>query len=140
MAQPYSVPVTVRGYETDTQGHLNQAVYLQYAEHARWSLLQEAGIRQSDLLAQGIGPAALETTIKYRRELHAGDEVEVSCAFVWGEGKTFTLEQSITLRDGTLSAQVTAVGGILDLAARKLVPDPAARMRALARKPELLGL
>ncbi|WP_263164516.1 acyl-CoA thioesterase [Streptomyces sp. SCSIO ZS0520] len=140
MAQPYSVPVTVRGYETDTQGHLNQAVYLQYAEHARWSLLQEAGIRQSDLLAQGIGPAALETTIKYRRELHAGDEVEVSCAFVWGEGKTFTLEQSITLRDGTLSAQVTAVGGILDLTARKLVPDPAARMRALARKPELLGL
>ncbi|MEU6735794.1 acyl-CoA thioesterase [Streptomyces physcomitrii] len=140
MAQPYSVPVTVRGYETDTQGHLNQAVYLQYAEHARWSLLQEAGIRQRDLLEQGIGPAALETTIKYRRELHAGDEVEVSCAFVWGEGKTFTLEQSITLRDGTVSAQVTAVGGILDLAARKLVPDPAARMRALAREPELLGL
>ncbi|MEU7735273.1 thioesterase, partial [Streptomyces griseus] len=30
----FSVDVTVRGYELDTQGHLNQAVYLQYAEHA----------------------------------------------------------------------------------------------------------
>ena len=35
MAEPYSVPVTVRGYETDVQGHLNQSVYVNYAEHAR---------------------------------------------------------------------------------------------------------
>lgn len=31
----FSVDVTVRGYELDTQGHLNRAGYLQYAEHAR---------------------------------------------------------------------------------------------------------
>ncbi|MFF3144727.1 thioesterase, partial [Streptomyces sp. NPDC057927] len=31
MTEPFSVPVTVRGYETDTQGHLTQSVYLQYA-------------------------------------------------------------------------------------------------------------
>lgn len=40
----FSVDVTVRGYELDTQGHLNQAVYLQYAEHARWELLRAAGL------------------------------------------------------------------------------------------------
>ncbi len=58
MSEPFSVRVTVRGYETDVQGHLNQAVYLNYAEHARWSLLQAAGIGQADLVASGVGPVA----------------------------------------------------------------------------------
>ena len=48
MGEPFAVPVRVRGYELDTQGHLNQAVYLQYAEHARWEFLLATGISQED--------------------------------------------------------------------------------------------
>ncbi|MFF4952341.1 acyl-CoA thioesterase [Streptomyces chattanoogensis] len=137
---PFTVGITVRGYETDTQGHLNQAVYLQYAEHARWSLLQACGVRQTDLLARGIGPVTIETTIRYRRELRAGDEVEVSCAFVWGEGRTFTVEQTVTKADGTVAAELTAVGGLLDLEKRKLLTDPRAAFRELAAETAALGL
>ncbi|MEW2261867.1 MULTISPECIES: acyl-CoA thioesterase [unclassified Streptomyces] len=140
MSEPFSVPVTVRGYETDTQGHLNQAVYLNYAEHARWSLLRAAGIRQTDLVARGVGPVALETTIRYRRELLAGDEVEVSCVFEWGEGKTFRIVQVLSKADGTVAAEIEAVGGLMDLTARKLVADPRQRFRELASDPGLFGL
>ena len=140
MSEPCSVPVTVRGYETDVQGHLNQSVYLQYGEHARWSLLQAAGIRQADLMARGVGPVALETTIRYRRELLAGDEVEVTCAFVWGEGKTFRMEQTIRRTDGTVAAEITGVGGLLDLRTRKLVADPREYFRELAADPKPFGL
>ncbi|TDT39742.1 acyl-CoA thioester hydrolase [Streptomyces sp. BK208] len=140
MSEPFSVPVTVRGYETDTQGHLNQSVYLNYAEHARWSLLQAAGIRQAELVADGVGPVALETTIRYRRELLAGDEVTVSCAFEWGEGKTFRIRQVVTKADGTVAAEIDAVGGLMDLTERRLVPDPRQRFRKLAAEPELFGL
>jgi acyl-CoA thioester hydrolase len=140
VAEPFSVRVTVRGYETDTQGHLNQAVYLNYAEHARWSLLQAAGISQARLVGQGVGPVALETTIGFRRELLAGDEVDVTCAFEWGEGKTFRIRQEMRKTDGTLAAEVTAVGGIMDLAARKLVADPRAVLKELAADPALFGL
>jgi acyl-CoA thioester hydrolase len=140
MSEPFSVRVTVRGYETDVQGHLNQAVYLNYAEHARWSLLQEAGITQSGLISQGVGPVALETTIRYKRELLAGDEADVSCAFTWSDGKVFTIEQTITKADGTVAAEITAVGGLLDLKRRKLVPDPQAVFRDLAKDPGLFGL
>ncbi|GAA3197053.1 acyl-CoA thioesterase [Streptomyces virens] len=140
MSEPFSVRVTVRGYETDVQGHLNQAVYLNYAEHARWSLLQEAGITQSGLLAQGVGPVALETTVRYRRELLAGDEVDVSCAFTWRGGKIFDIAQTVTRADGTVAAEITAVGGLLDLAQRKLVPNPQEVFRDLAKDPGLLGL
>ncbi|MFI8947241.1 acyl-CoA thioesterase [Streptomyces sp. NPDC053750] len=140
MSEPFSVPVTVRGYETDTQGHLNQAVYLNYAEHARWSLLQAAGIRQTDLVARGVGPVALETTVRYRRELLAGDEVTVSCAFEWSEGKTFRIRQVIRKADGTVAAEVEGLGGLMDLTARKLVADPRQRFKELAAEPGLFGL
>ena len=140
MAESFSVAVTVRGYETDVQGHLNQSVYLQYGEHARWSLLRAAGIRQADLMAKGIGPVALESTIRYRRELLAGDEVEVTCVFVWGEGKTFRVEQTVRRTDGTVAAEITGVGGLMDLKIRKLVADPREHFRALASDPTLFGL
>ncbi|MEU5089877.1 acyl-CoA thioesterase [Streptomyces sp. NPDC021356] len=140
MSEPFSVPVTVRGYETDVQGHLNQAVYLNYAEHARWSLLRAAGISQADLIATGVGPVTLETTISYRRELLAGEEVEVTCAFEWGEGKTFRIRQAVRKADGTVAAEITAVGGLLDLKARRLVADPQGRFKELASDPALFGL
>ncbi|GAA3111637.1 acyl-CoA thioesterase [Streptomyces echinatus] len=140
MTEPFSVRVTVRGYETDTQGHLNQAVYLNYAEHARWSLLQEAGISQARLVGRGVGPVALETTIRYRRELLAGDEVDVTCVFEWGTGKTFRIRQEIRKAGGSLAAEVTAVGGIMNLAERRLVADPREVFKELATDLGLFGL
>ncbi|MFF9404999.1 acyl-CoA thioesterase [Streptomyces anandii] len=140
MSEPFSVRVTVRGYETDVQGHLNQAVYLNYAEHARWSLLQAAGIGQADLVARGVGPVALETTIRFRRELLAGDEVDVTCAFDWGTGKTFTIAQTVRKTDGTVAAEITAVGGLMDLKARRLVADPREYFKELTTDPVLFGL
>ena len=137
---PFAVEITVRGYETDAQGHLNQAVYLQYAEHARWSLLQAAGIRQSAMVERRIGPVTIETTVRYKRELRAGDETQVSCAFLWGEGRTFVIEQTVTTADGTVAAELSAVSGLLDLDQRKLLPDPRAAFRELATEPALLGL
>lgn len=140
MSEPFSVRVTVRGYETDVQGHLNQAVYLNYAEHARWSLLQAAGVSQARFVGRGVGPVTLETTIRYRRELLAGDEVDVTCAFEWGEGRTFRIGQLIRKTDGTVAAEITAAVGLLDLTERKLVADPREVFKELATDLGLFGL
>ena len=139
-AFPYRLPVTVRGYELDRQGHLNQAVYLQYAEHARWECLRAAGLPQDKLIADGVGPVTLEVTLRFGRELRLGEEIEVSCTAVWGEGKTFRLEQEYRLLDGTPVATLSSLTGLLDLRERRLVADPAARFRKLATNPALLGL
>ncbi|RZQ65161.1 acyl-CoA thioesterase [Amycolatopsis suaedae] len=135
----FSVRVSVRVYEVDPQLHLNNAVYLQYCDHARFAFLTSAGVAVDELLAGGVGPVNLETTLRYHHELRGGDEVDVSCAFVWGEGKTYRVEQSLTRADGVLAAEVTHVSGLLDLAKRRLVPDPAARFRAVAANPAALG-
>jgi acyl-CoA thioester hydrolase len=140
MGEPFRVELRVRGYETDTQGHLNTAVYLQYAEHARWEILRAAGLAQAALIADGIGPVNLETTIRFRKELLAGDTVLVTCAFIWGAGKTFGVEQRFTTPEGELVAEVTGLGGLMDLTARRLVAEPGERFRRLASDPALLGL
>lgn len=139
MTQPFTVRITVRGYETDSQGHLNTSVYMQYAEHARWTLVQAAGIRQDELIEKRIGPVNLESTIRFHRELRAGDEVDVSCAFLWGEGKTFRVEQEFR-RAGELVAELHSVGGLMDLRERRLVADPRAAFRAFSSEPAVLGL
>ncbi|WP_157247974.1 acyl-CoA thioesterase [Nonomuraea typhae] len=136
----FSVRIAVRGYELDTQGHVNGAVYHQYGDHARWECLRAAGVTAAGMRADGISPVTLENTIRYHRELREGDEVEVTCGFVWGEGKTFRIVQEYRRPDGELAAEVSSVGGLLDLRERRLVPDPAGRWRALAADPAPLGL
>ncbi|HEX2497239.1 MAG TPA: acyl-CoA thioesterase [Actinomycetes bacterium] len=140
MAEPFRVRIRVRGYELDTQGHLNQAVYLQYGEHARWELLRAAGVTQDGLIASGVGPVALEATVRYYRELRSGDDVDVSCEFQWGDGKVFHIHQDYRRPDQTQVAELIGVAGMLDLARRRLVSDPMERFRALATNPDLLGL
>ena len=110
------------------------------AEHARWALLEAGGIAQSLLLENGVGPVALESTVRYRKELRAGDQVDVDCVFDWGTGKTFRIEQSIRKPDGTIAAEVSTLAGLMDLKARRLVPDPPDTFRALAADPAVLGL
>jgi hypothetical protein len=50
------VRIAVRGYELDSDGHLNPATYFNYAEHARWECRQPAGINGDALVASRIGP------------------------------------------------------------------------------------
>jgi acyl-CoA thioester hydrolase len=64
--------------------------------------------------------------------------VRVTCRFVYGEGKTFTVEQQIVKDDGTIAAEISGVAGMLDLSTRRLIADPRAHLAALADNPDLL--
>jgi acyl-CoA thioester hydrolase len=140
MGDVFQVRVAGRGYEVDANGHVAAAVLMQYGQHARWECLRAAGLDQSQLLLAGIGPVSLEERIRFHQELKPGDEVDVSCTYRWGGGKTFRVEQELRRPDGTLIAEITNVGGLLDLTTRRLLPNPGMRWRSVATDPELLGL
>ncbi|MEW1550442.1 acyl-CoA thioesterase [Streptomyces tsukubensis] len=140
METPFSVRIRTRAYEVDRQGHLNQAVYMQYAEHARWQFLQAAGLTPDVLAEAGIGPVLLKATVRFQRELLAGDEVDVGCAISGGRGKLVELTQSFLTPGKIPVARVDGVIGLLDLATRRLLPDPRTTLRELAKQPAVLGL
>jgi acyl-CoA thioester hydrolase len=140
-ALAFSVPITARGYEVDANGHVPATTLLAYAQHARWQCLRAAGVDAHGLQRGGVGPISLEEKIRFHHELRPGDEINVSCTFVWTDStRTFRVEQQLRGADGTLVAEVTNVGGLLDLTERRLIHDPAQRWRLIATTPELLGL
>jgi len=135
------VLLAVRSDDLDQNGHVRGPVYLAYADHARWLTLEAAGIDVADLLARGIGPVNLETTLRFHRELRALDQVEVHTRFEWTTGKVSRVEQRLVRSsDGTLVAEVSSVSGLLDLTERKLLPRPDQYWRSLATDPAVLGL
>jgi len=91
---------------------------------SKWTYAHRAWVDKQVFPAKGIGPVSLEERIRFHREIRAGQEVAVSCVFTWGEGKSFRIEQEIRLPDGTLAAEITNVGGLLDLEDRRLIRDP----------------
>ena len=74
--QPHRTSITVRGYELDSYGHVNNAVYLQYLEHARWVFMKDQGmldrIKEEELFL-----VVTETHIRYLREANLFDELIV---------------------------------------------------------------
>ena len=80
MKNSHKTSVRVRGYELDSYGHVNNAVYLQYYEQARWEMMKELGfldhLKESDLSL-----VVVESLVRYMRELYMFDEVFVESTF-----------------------------------------------------------
>ena len=68
--------LTVRGYELDSYGHVNHAVYLNYMEQARWEAIRDAGLLD-DLKKEGLKLVVIKLNIRYVREIGLLDEIVV---------------------------------------------------------------
>ena len=72
--------LTVRGYELDSYGHVNNAVYIQYLEQARWEFIRDIGI-YDEVAAQELLLVITETKIRYQRESLLFDELEITSSY-----------------------------------------------------------
>ncbi|WP_084521678.1 acyl-CoA thioesterase [Nocardia uniformis] len=140
VSEPFQIRIDVRISDIDPQLHVTSAAYQQFADHSRYECVQAAGVSVDELLRDGLGPVNLEAVIKYHRELRVGDYVTVTCAWVWGAGKTYRVENTLRRADGELAATLSYVCGLLDLKQRKLIANPAAEWAARATDPTVLGL
>lgn len=77
MGSRFSLRFPVRSYELDFLGHVNNAVYLQYLEQARLTLLEELGYPLRALIDREWRNAVVHISIDYRREALYGDVVVV---------------------------------------------------------------
>lgn len=72
----FSMGFTVRDYECDLQGVVNNAVYLNYLEHTRHSYLLSRGVDFAALHAAGIDAVVSRIEIDYKRSLTSGNTFE----------------------------------------------------------------
>ena len=73
----YELDFTVRDYECDLQGIVNNAVYLNYIEHARHTFLIGKNIDFAALHAEGIDLVVSRIEIDYKLSLTSGDSFVV---------------------------------------------------------------
>ncbi|GIF64112.1 hypothetical protein Ais01nite_21470 [Asanoa ishikariensis] len=123
----HTTSITVGSDDIGANGSVRSPRYLDYSIRARWAALTDAGLSIKDLTAAGLGPVELDVSIKYLHELVLGDEVDVITRFEYPAPKVVRLVQSMIRRsDGALTAVVTSVSGLMDIAERRLVDNAAA--------------
>jgi YbgC/YbaW family acyl-CoA thioester hydrolase len=101
---PFSIEFPVRGYEIDSWGHVNNAVYLQWLEYCRWEMAAAEGGFTS--FAGDVLPVLRHVELDYRAETLLGDHVRVS---VWPRslGQTsFTLGFAVRVTQSREAARV----------------------------------
>ena len=125
---------TVYPWHCDHMGHMNVMFYVGKFDEATWHLFAALGLTPEFLRQNNRGMAAVEQTIAYRMELHAGDIVSVRSRVVEIKDKALRFEHEMRKDDtGEVAATTILTALHLDTSARKACSFPGAvRERAKA--------
>jgi len=115
---------SVRDYECDLQGVVNNAVYQNYLEHARHVFLKEQGIDFAALAREGVNLVVIRAELDYKGSLTSGDSFTVKTRFVRKSHLKFLFIQEIVRQRDTktlLSAEIT--GAAINAQGRPFIPE-----------------
>ena len=118
--------VTYRGavypWHCDHVGHMNVMWYVGKFDEATWNLFARIGLTPAYLRETGRGMAAAQQNITYKRELLAGDVVEVRSSLLEIGNKSIRFVHEMrNAETGEIAATCEITGVHLDRQARKSV-------------------
>lgn len=108
----FSIEFTVRDYELDMQGIVNNSVYQNYLEHARHEYLHFHGIDFADLTERGVILVVKNISMDFKNSLRSRDKFKVIVeTYKEGHLKLVFKQTIINLSNNkiALSALVTGV-------------------------------
>ena len=74
----FILPFTVRDYECDMQGIVNNAVYQNYFEHTRHQFLKSKQLDFAQITDSGVNLVVYRAEIDYKSSLKSGEEFDVT--------------------------------------------------------------
>ena len=78
--QPFKLDLEVRDYECDMEGIVNNAVYMNYLEHARHAFLKHKGFDFAALIQKDIHLVVIRIEADYLHPLRSGDQFYVTAS------------------------------------------------------------
>ncbi|MEI6173516.1 MAG: acyl-CoA thioesterase [Bacteroidota bacterium] len=120
MSKKTSITFAARGYELDSYGHINNSVYLNYFEHARWEFFREMDLYQF-LKDQGNLPVVTDVHIRYQREIKLFDVLTIE-SFCFQE-KPYLIFQQKIINKATSMTSARATTKLIFLDADKIPKD-----------------
>lgn len=124
MSNPiYEYEITILEHHLDTFGHVNNAVYLEMYEEARWDFITKNNLGLNEILATKIGPVLLDLHLTFKAELKLREKIKIVSQAKSEMRNKFVmqLEQKMFKEDGKLASLITLSVGMMDLNARKLI-------------------
>src|SRR5688572_26938443 len=116
---------TVLETHLDSFGHMNNAVYLEIFENARWEFIENRGFGYKHIQQVQIGPTIVEINLKFRRELMLRQKVRIISYVAQYVGKIGELVQEMRDEKGELLTEMRMKMGLFDMKARRLIaPTP----------------
>jgi len=122
----FSRRYTVRWSDLDANRHMANTAYLDFATQVRFAYFDAGGFSQQDFARHRLGPAILEENIRYRRECHMLETLEVTFEVqqVSDDGSRFELVNRILKQDGEVAAVIAVKAAWFDLERRKICAPP----------------
>lgn len=90
----FETRMTVRDYECDIEGIVNNANYLHYAEHTRHLFLKECGLSFAEMHRRGVDAVVARMNLQYKTSLRCDDEF-LSKLNLSKEGLKYVFRQDI---------------------------------------------
>jgi len=131
---------TVYPWHCDQVGHMNVMWYVGKFDEATWNFAAQLGLTPSYLRQSNRGMAAVQQTIHYKRELLAGDVVEVHTRLLELREKVVRFAHEMRNSEtGEIAATCELTGVHLDRQLRKACAFPpevrAAGLKILGSEP-----
>jgi acyl-CoA thioester hydrolase len=134
---------TVYPWQCDHVGHMNIMWYAGKFDEANWNLFARIGLTPGYLRNNGRGMAGVQQNISYKRELFAGDIVEVTSELLEIGGKSIRFRHEMrNAETGEIAASCELTAVHIDRAAHKSVAfdEPVRRAAAsLLARSEAAG-
>jgi acyl-CoA thioester hydrolase len=125
---------TVYPWQCDHVGHMNIMWYVGKFDEANWNLFARLGLTPSYLRQSDRGMAAVQQNITYKRELFAGDIVEIRSRLLELREKSIRFVHEMrNAETGEVAAICEITGVHMDCQARKATPFADAIRHAASR-------
>jgi acyl-CoA thioester hydrolase len=122
MKYAHSLEFSVRDYECDMQGVVNNGVYQNYLEHARHEFLQSRGINFAEMTVKRINLVVVRAELDYRDSLRSNDRFIVRSSIQRISKLRFEFSQDIfRTPDQKLVLQARIIGTSLNQRGRPFV-------------------
>lgn len=105
----------------DLYGHMNNAVYMELFEDARWDMHTRSGFGYSRVRETGQGVIILEANIKYRKEIRLRETVQIETQVLEYRKVIGRIQQTLLNEAGLEAALAEFRFALFDLKARKMI-------------------
>jgi len=137
METPYIKDYQVRWSDLDSNSHMKNTSYLEYASQTRMSYFFDMGFPPKRMMEMGIGPVAVRDEIFYIREIHLMDLFTVSLQLdgLSEDQSRMRLINIFTNDKWKVFSKVVSDGVWFNLKERGITPPPEAIRELMLKLP-----